>query len=132
MGQLLAIMMNDKTATVQKLKDLAEKFRKERNWGRHHSSKNLAVSIAIEAAELMEHFQWDDYKEENRNELESELADIIIYCLYFAVSNKIDIANAVEKKIEKISKKYPASVFNDKKDDPKDYWRIKKNYRKKK
>lgn len=124
--------MNDKTATVQKLKDLAEKFRKERNWGKHHSSKNLAVSIAIEAAELMEHFQWDDYKEENRNELESELADIIIYCLYFAVSNKIDIAKAVEKKIEKISKKYPAGVFNDKKDNPKDYWRIKKNYRKKK
>lgn len=124
--------MNDKTATIQKLKDLAEKFCKERNWGRHHSSQNLAVSIAIEAAELMEHFQWDDYKEENASELESELADIIIYCLYFAVSNKIDIAKAVERKIDKISKKYPVRVFNDKKDDPKDYWRIKKNYRKKK
>ena len=88
--------MNDKTATIQKLKDLVEKFRKERNWGKHHSSKNLAVSIAIEAAELLEHFQWDDYKEENEAELESELADIVIYCLYFAVSNNIDVSKAVE------------------------------------
>ena len=80
----------------------------------------------------MEHFQWDDYKEENAAELESELADIIIYCLYFAVSNKIDIAKAVEKKIDKISKKYQIKVFNHKKDDPKDYWRIKKNYRSRK
>ena len=124
--------MNDRTATIQKLKDLVEKFRKERNWGKHHSSKNLAVSIAIEAAELLEHFQWDDYKEENEAELESELADIVIYCLYFAVSNKIDVSKAVEKKIDKISKKYTVKVFNHKKDDPKDYWRIKKNYRNKK
>lgn len=124
--------MNDKTATIQKLKKLVEKFRKERNWGKHHTSKNLAVSIAIEAAELMEHFQWDDYKEEGEAELESELADIIIYCLFFAVSNKIDIAKAVEKKIDEISKKYPVKIFNNKKDDPKDYWRIKSEYRKKK
>ncbi len=124
--------MNDKTATIQKLKNLVEKFREDRNWGKHHSSKNLAVSIAIEAAELLEHFQWDDYKEEDQEELEGEIADIIIYCLYFAVSNKIDIAKAVEKKIDNISKKYPISVFNEKKDDPKDYWQIKKKYRNKK
>ncbi|MBU1092783.1 nucleotide pyrophosphohydrolase [Patescibacteria group bacterium] len=119
----------DKTTTVKELKDLVEKFRQERNWGRHHSSKNLAISIAIEAAELMEHFQWDNYKEENDGELESELADIIIYCLFFAVSNKIDIAKAVAAKIDKISQKYPIAVFNSKQDDPKDYWKIKKEYR---
>lgn len=119
----------DKTTTIQELKDSAEKFRQERNWGKHHSSKNLAISIAIEAAELMEHFQWDNYKEENEDELRSELADIIIYCLFFAVSNKIDIVEAVEAKINKISKKYPVAVFNSKQDDPKDYWKIKKEYR---
>lgn len=124
--------MNDKTATIKQLKDLVEKFRKERNWGEHHSSKNLAVSIAIEAAELMEHFQWDDYKESSKGELESELADVIIYCLYFAASNKIDVAKAVEGKIDKISRKYPINIFNHKKDDPEDYWRIKKSYRNKK
>ena len=123
--------MNDKNTTIKKLKDLVEKFRRERNWGKHHSSKNLAVSIAIEAAELLEHFQWDNYREENETDLKGELADIIIYCLFFAVSNEIDIAKAVEDKMKHISKKYPVSVFNIKKDDPKDYWKIKKEYRKK-
>jgi len=124
--------MNDEKSTIQDLKKLVEKFRTERNWGKHHSPKNLAVSIAIEAAELLEHFQWDDYKKENKNDLESELADIIIYCLFFAVSNDINISKAVKRKIDYISKKYPISVFNNKKDDPKDYWRIKKKYRNKK
>lgn len=124
--------MNDKTSTIQELKNLVEKFRTERNWGKHHSSKNLAVSIAIEAAELLEHFQWDEYREENKKDMEGELADIITYCLFFAVSNKIDIARAVEKKVKHVSKKYPVSMFNGEKDDPKDYWRIKKNYRNKK
>lgn len=98
--------------------------------GKHHSPKNLAVSIAIEAAELMEHYQWGEYShEDNAEEVASELADIIIYCLFFAVSNNIDIASAVENKIEQISKKYPVEVFNQDRDDPKDYWEIKKNAR---
>ncbi|MBI4079934.1 dUTP diphosphatase [Candidatus Kaiserbacteria bacterium] len=124
--------MNDQTTTIQKIKDLVDKFRSERNWRRHHSSKNLAVSIAIEAAELMEHFHWDEYQEKNNEDLECELADIMIYCLYFAISNNIDIAKAVKKKVDKIAKKYPVKIFNHKKDDAKEYWRIKKNYRKQK
>lgn len=80
----------------------------------------------------MEHFQWDEYRwNYNKEDLGGEIADIIIYCLHFANSNKIDIAKAVEEKLEKISKKYPVSTFNDKKDDPKDYWGIKKSHRKK-
>jgi len=124
--------MTDKTATVQKLKDLVQKFSKERNWDKHHTPRNLAVSIAIEAAELMEHFQWDDSREKNTAELEGELADIVSYCLYFAVANKIDIAKAIEKKLDKVSKKYPVEMFNHETDDRKEYWRIKKNYRNKK
>lgn len=125
--------MNDKTATIQQLKDLAEKFSHDRNWEKHHTPRNLAVSIAIEAAELLEHFQWNDsrYHDENKIELESELADILTYCLYFAIANKIDIAMAVKKKIEQASKKYPVETFNQQKDDPKDYWRIKKTHRNK-
>lgn len=119
----------DKSTTIQELKDLVEEFRQVRDWGKHHSAKNLAISIAIEAAELMEHFQWDEYKDDNNEELSNELADIIIYCLFFAVSNNIDITQAVKNKIKKVSKKYPASVFNNKQDDPKDYWKIKKEYR---
>lgn len=122
--------MKDKSSTIQELKNLVEKFRNERNWSSGHSSKNLAVSIAIEAAELLEHYQWDDNKEEKKDELGAELADIIIYCLFFAVTNEIDISDAVEKKIAYDSKKYPVKVFNDRKDDPREYWRIKKEYRK--
>ena len=121
--------MNDKTTTIQDLKLLVEKFRKERNWGKHHSGKNLAVSIAIEAAELMEHFQWDDYRDENRDELGNELADIVIYCLFFASSHKIDVATVVEKKVQQISRKYPVNIFNKHHDDPHDYWDIKKRRR---
>ena len=122
--------MNDKETTLEELKNLAEKFRTDRDWGKHHSPKNLAVSIAIEAAELMEKFQWDDYKDENAQlEVKDELADIIVYCLYLAKSNHIDIAQSVAEKLEKAAKKYPVELFNKKKDDPADYWKIKKSYR---
>ena len=123
--------MDDKATAVQELKDLAEKFRAERNWGKHHTAKNLAASISIEAAELLEHYQWGEYApDEAKGEIEGELADIVIYCLFFAVSNGIDIASAVERKIEKSSKKYPVSTFNHETDDPKEYWRIKNAHRK--
>ncbi len=123
-------VMNDRKTTVEELKNLAEKFRSDRNWGKHHSPKNLAVSIAIEAAELMEKFQWDDYADKNASaEIKDELADIIVYCLYLAKGNDIDIASSVQKKLEKAAKKYPVELFNSDKDDPADYWRIKKQHR---
>ena len=122
--------MRDKDTTIQQLKDVVEKFRAERDWHKHHSAKNLAVSIAIETAELLEHFQWDDYKDkEDKKEIARELADIFICCLFFAISSDIDISNAVEKKIEKLSKKYPAQIFNSDQDDPKDYGQIKSDSR---
>lgn len=122
--------MNDSRTTVEELKNLAEKFRSDRNWGKHHSPKNLAVSIAIEAAELMEKFQWDDYADKNAGaEIKDELADIIVYCLYLAKGNSIDIASSVQKKLDKAAKKYPVELFNSSQDDPADYWRIKKQHR---
>lgn len=122
--------MSDNRTTVQQLKDLAEKFRAERNWGKHHSPKNLAVSIAIEAAELMEKFQWDDYSDKNATkEIEDELADIMVYCLYLAVGNNIDISKAIDKKLRKASRKYPIELFNKDRDQADDYWRIKKEHR---
>ena len=69
-----------------------EKFVKERNWEKYHTPKNLAISIAIESAELMEHFQWNDIsfegiKKDNRKkrEVEDEIADVMIYCLLFSI-----------------------------------------------
>lgn len=100
--------------------------------GKHHSPKNLAVSIAIEAAELMEHYQWDEYTvedEEKQEKVKSELADVILYCLYFANATGIDIADAVTAKLKVNAQKYPAETFNEDADDPADYERIKRQYR---
>ncbi len=118
--------MSDSKVTIKELKDLVERFRKERNWGKHHTSKNLAISIAIESAELMEKFQWDDFPEADEAQgVKDELADIIIYCLYMAVVNKIDISKAIDAKLEKQAKKYPPNVeLNSEK-----YWAIKKSHR---
>lgn len=122
--------MNDQETTLKQLKELVEKFRSERNWGKHHTPKNLASSIAIEAAELMELYQWDDYGRSDRDtDVGQELADIVIYCLFFAVSHDIDLSEAIERKIDKSAKKYPVEKFNSGQDDPEDYWAIKRKHR---
>ena len=78
----------------------------------------------------MEHFQWDDYSTPNDSaEIASELADVVSYCLFFAVSQKIDLARTVEAKLEKVAKKYPISLFNQHCDKGTDYMAIKKSYR---
>jgi len=107
--------MKDKTTNVQEIKDKISKFVKERNWMDAHSPKNLSMSIAIEAAELMEIFQWLSTEEARGiknvegkfTHLKEELADVIIYCLSLANQLDIDVATAIEDKIEKNSRKYP-------------------------
>ena len=106
--------MDDKT-TIEELKKLVIKFRDERDWKKYHKPKNLATSISIEAAELLEQFQWktDDEIEEILKDkkafekISEELADIIDYCLSFSGVTKIDISEALKKKIEENKKKYP-------------------------
>lgn len=122
--------MTDKNTTIQDLKNKVLKFSEERDWTKYHKPRNLAISIAVEAAELLEHFQWQNLPNKNK-EIEKELADIIIYCLEFAISSKIDIASAIEKKVEYNSNKYPRSLFNQKNKSLKDYERIKKEFRSK-
>lgn len=125
-------MANDKETTVQELKDLIAAFTRERDWEKHHTPKNLAISIAIEAAELMEHFQWDELKKENREEVENELADILTYIFEFANTYNIDVTTAYKRKLAKSAKKYPVELFNSEKNRDEDYFRIKKEYRSKK
>lgn len=119
----------DSDTTLQELKNMVAKFRDERDWKKHHSPKNLAISIALEAAELMEHFQWDDYTKADKKEMEAELADILIYCFNFAETMDIDIATAFTAKLDKAAKKYPLEIFSGDKDKPEDYKRIKQEYR---
>ncbi len=123
---------SDKDTTIQELKDLIEAFAQERNWKKHHTPKNLAVSIAIEAAELMEHFQWDDYQKNDKQAIADELADILTYICNFANVCDIDIATAYKRKLEKSAKKYPAELFDKAGDSGGHYFRIKNEYRTKK
>jgi len=83
------------------------KFRDERDWRQFHTPENLAKSIVLESAELLEHFQWDN--EYDANEVKDELADVLTYCILMADVLNIDIEEAVLSKVEKNEKKYPVS-----------------------
>lgn len=88
-------------------------FRDERDWKQFHSARNLAASISIEAAELLEIFQWssddslaDDIAKRHA-EIEDELADVLIYALLLAHDTGIDAAEAIRRKIASNREKYP-------------------------
>jgi NTP pyrophosphatase (non-canonical NTP hydrolase) len=106
--------MDDKI-TIEDLKKLVIAFRDERDWKKYHNPKDLAVSMSIEAAELLELFQWktaDEIKEvlksnEKYQKVCEELADIIVYCIDLADAINADISEIVKKKIEQNEKKYP-------------------------
>jgi dCTP diphosphatase len=105
----------DQQTTLGDLRQAVRAFVAARNWEIFHSSKNLAMSIAIEAAELMEHFQWSSPQESqhyladpyNRQEVAEELADILIYCLSFANQAEIDVSQAVLAKLSKNELRFP-------------------------
>ncbi|HLZ15068.1 MAG TPA: nucleotide pyrophosphohydrolase [Candidatus Saccharimonadales bacterium] len=122
----------DDTTTIQELKNLIVRFRDERGWRTHHSPKNLAMSIAIEAAELMEHFQWDDYSGANKQDIADELSDVLLYCLNLADVLDIDVATAYRSKLQRAIEKYPTTIFSPDHDSAEEYVRIKKAYRAKK
>ena len=88
------------------------KFRDERDWKKFHTPKNLAISLAIEASELLEIFQWtfDDELDEvvklKRSEIEEEIADVLIYLLLLADALKIDLKESFFKKMKKNEKRY--------------------------
>ncbi|HEY5695754.1 MAG TPA: MazG-like family protein, partial [Candidatus Saccharimonadales bacterium] len=85
----------------------------ERDW-HTNPSRGLAISLALEAAELLEHYQWGDEPVGGRNEVGEELADVFIYGMQIAQQNNIDIAEHIHKKLEKAAKKYPAKDFKGK------------------
>lgn len=88
-------------------------FRKRRDWEQFHNPKNLAISISLEASELLENFQWRDLEEsikfakENKEKISEEVADLLIYIFYLCNDLGIDFIDAIDKKIEKNNKKYP-------------------------
>ncbi len=93
--------------------DAAQKaiaFREERAWSQFHNPKDLAISISLEAAELLEIFQWsgtDLEAPQKREAMIEELADVVIYCTYLADTLGVDLADAVSSKIDANARKYP-------------------------
>ena len=85
-------------------------FREERDWSQFHNPKDLALSISLEAAELLEVFQWsgaDLEVAEKADEAREELADVAIYCIYMADRLGVDLAKAISEKIDENARKYP-------------------------
>ena len=107
---------------LKEIKERISRFISKRNWEQYHSPKNISMSIAIEAAELMEHFQWLSPEESRdllgnaagRAEIEDELADIAIYVLDFCNLFSIDIEKIIARKLGKTAKKYPVRLVKGK------------------
>jgi NTP pyrophosphatase (non-canonical NTP hydrolase) len=90
--------------------ELIKKFRDERDWRQFHNPKDLAISINLEAAELLEIFQWsaDDLEcKDKLDKIKEELADILNYCVLFADRYGFDLDDIIRAKIEKNEEKYP-------------------------
>ena len=101
---------------MSEFKELTKKilaFRDERNWEQFHNPKDVSLSLVLEAAEVMEHFQWKspaeikEYVVSHKKEIGEELADVLYWVLLLAHDLKIDIVDASEKKLEKNRLKYP-------------------------
>jgi dCTP diphosphatase len=111
--------MPDGIVPLKTLKELVFQFVHEREWEKFHTPKNLTAAIAIEAAELMEVFQWATTEEsktlvtqsEARARVEEELADVIIYCLALANQMDLDLTEAVCRKVELNARKYPSDLY---------------------
>jgi dCTP diphosphatase len=111
--------MSDTTTTIADLKQLVADFVACRDWRQFHAPKNLSMSLAIEAAELMEHFQWIS-PEESRQlagdadrlaAIGEELADVVCYALAMANELGLDLSTTVRAKIAKNEQKYPAEEY---------------------
>ena len=105
--------------SIKDLQALVTDFINKRDWMVYHSPKILAMSIAIEAAEIMELFQWITNVEADQqvkndpgfvNELSYEIADVIIYCLSLCNRCNIDISEAIIKKIQKNENRLPIDI----------------------
>jgi NTP pyrophosphatase (non-canonical NTP hydrolase) len=110
--------MNDRETTVEELQDVMRQFVSERNWQKFHTPKNLAMSLTIEAGEVLELFQWLTPEEsiakandpEAKAAVGDELSDVLAYLLSLSQSMGIDLAAAFESKMKRVRIKYPAEA----------------------
>ena len=116
-------MPNQPSATDQLglLQQKVDEFSLQRDWGKFHTPKNLTMALTVEAAELMEIFQWQEGAEgiaglsdKKRLAVEHEVADIFIYLLRFCSVSGIDLLKAAEDKLKLNAEKYPAELVKGK------------------
>jgi len=96
-----------------RLRDRLRDFASARDWNQFHSPKNLAIALSVEAAELLEHFQWVSDKDsltippDKLGKIDEEIADVFLYLIRLADMLNIDLVQAADRKIEANSRKYP-------------------------
>ena len=110
--------MPDDTIRIRELKKKIRDFVRERNWEKYHHPKELAISISIEAAELLEVFQWDEKADiqeikndqETMEKIKGEIADVMMYVLSLSNQLDLDLSEAIFSKLERNRTKYDRKV----------------------
>ena len=101
---------------LRQLRDLVRQFVDERDWDQFHTPKNLAAALTVEAAELLEHFQWlqtgrvDELGPDKLVEVRHEMADVLVYLVRIADKLDVDLVQAVQDKMVLNRAKYPAEL----------------------
>jgi dCTP diphosphatase len=100
---------------IKRITQKIKKFRDERDWAQFHSQKNLAISLSLEASEVLEHFQWKndaesaDHAVKEKEALAEELADVAIYLFELVDNANIDLDQAISRKMKKNTSRYPVA-----------------------
>jgi len=115
-------VLSDKETSVEDLRNAVREFIHERDWEQYHNPKDLAQGICIEAAELLQLFQWTKSEDSRKVKTDpskfkrvgEELADVVIYCLSMANALEVDLTKAVLEKLKLNKKRYPANLYRGK------------------
>ena len=98
---------------IKNITEKIKKFRDERDWAQFHNHKDVALSLVLEATEVLEHFQWksadevEQHAKESKDELSDELADVAVYLFELADNLGVDLSQAIDVKMKKNALKYP-------------------------
>lgn len=105
---------------IDKLTERIKEFCEERDWKKYHNMKDLAISLNLEAAEVLEHFQWKseeevrEYVKTHKEDIGEELSDVLYWVLLMGKNLEVDISDAFEKKMRKNEEKYPVEKIKGK------------------
>lgn len=109
----LSAIIQDEMSDIKDLTDKVVKFRDERNWKQFHNPKDIAISLSLEASELLEHFQWKSegeikkYIVTNRKQIGEEISDVLYWVILLSHDLKLDIKTIFNRKMIKNNKNYP-------------------------